>query len=208
MPKVCKAVTVIDVVRPLSNSNYLMTCSESSVNIWSTKIGLYLSAGYNFKKQIQQVKESKNVCSLYWSEFAKVVDKDGVSIMVRKKLKPAYQEKPKPAEEEKKADTEPTEDQKKPEAESTEGEKKTESAPTEPVKKSANGSGEEAENDDVDLCGLFNEADSADDQIADPSSDEEEWPEESVLSSFENIWFNNPAKKEEEKKEEVKKTVE
>jgi hypothetical protein len=83
--------------------------------------------------------------------------------MVRKKLKPAYQEKPKPAEEQKKAENEPTEDKKKPEVESTEGEKKTESAPTEPIKKSANGSDEEAENDDYDLGGLFNEADSADD---------------------------------------------
>ena len=80
MPVTCKAVSTIDSVKPLSHSNYVMTCSNSSVNIWSTKIGLYLAAGYNFKKQAKQVDGSKTTCSLYWQQFAKVVDKDGVTI--------------------------------------------------------------------------------------------------------------------------------
>ena len=196
MPVTCKAVSTIDSVKPLSHSNYVMTCSNSSVNIWSTKIGLYLAAGYNFKKQAKQVDGSKTTCSLYWQQFAKVVDKDGVTIMVRKKLQSAYQEKPKNVEEEKKS-----------ELVSTEEEKNSEAVPDEPKKKSANGS--DQENDVYDLGGLFNEADAEDEQIADASSDEDEWPEEVLLSSVESMWFNNPAKKEEEKKEEeVKKVAE
>ena len=132
MPVTCKAVSTIDSVKPLSHSNYVMTCSNSSVNIWSTKIGLYLAAGYNFKKQAKQVDGSKTTCSLYWQQFAKVVDKDGVTIMVRKKLQSAYQEKPKNVEEEKKSELVPTEE-----------EKNSEAVPDEPKKKSANGSDQE-----------------------------------------------------------------
>ena len=147
-PKSCSAAT-IEAVKPLTHSNYVMTCADSSVNIWSTKIGLYLSAGYNFKKQAQQVKESTVLCSLYWQQFANVVDKDGVSILVRKKLQQSYQDKAK-AEEEKKSEPEEAK------------------AQTEEEKKVA-----DSENDVYDLGGLFNEVDAEEDQVADASSDED-----------------------------------
>jgi hypothetical protein len=44
---------VIDAIKPLTSSGYVMTCSKqsASINLWTSVVGLNLSGGYNFKKQ-------------------------------------------------------------------------------------------------------------------------------------------------------------
>jgi hypothetical protein len=48
-----------------------------SINIWSSKLGLNLVGGFNFKKQLYQAKQSEVAVCLKMNSFAnKITEKD------------------------------------------------------------------------------------------------------------------------------------
>ena len=79
----------IDSIRTLTGSSFVLTGSKasSSINIWTSQLGLNLAGGFNFKQQAYTASLGlKEVDSVYFNTYVRIHDEEDAVIMVSKRM--------------------------------------------------------------------------------------------------------------------------
>jgi hypothetical protein len=78
----------IDSVKLLNSSSYVLTgCRQTgSLNVWSSKLGLNLAGGLNFRHHAYKSIGKDSEAQIFDQKLITVYDKNGVKILIPKQL--------------------------------------------------------------------------------------------------------------------------